>query len=118
MIRHPRKKAYAHLAWIRTLPSLVYDERIVEAAHIRYADILIGKRLTGMGEKPDDIWVVPLGVAAHRAQHSGSERAFWQRHGINPLIIAALLFVHSGDQAAGETIIRNARVIAPWSTAA
>jgi hypothetical protein len=95
--RHPRRKSEKHLAFIRSLPSLVYNDGTCEAAHIRYAEIMIGKRLTGMAEKPDDMWTVPLSSPAHREQHSMSERAFWARHGINPLIIAALLWTQSSS---------------------
>lgn len=109
MIRHPRKKLDAHLAWIRTLPSLVRGEGPVQAAHVRYAEIRYGKRLTGMGEKPDDCWTVPLAAEVHRIQHTGSEREFWAKHGIDPLLIAALLWVNTGDDIAAESIIANAR---------
>lgn len=114
MSRHPRKKLDAHLAWIRTLPSLVRGLGPVEAAHIRYADAAYAKRLTGMAEKPHDMWTVPLAADAHREQHSGSERAFWQRQHINPLVVAAFLWLHSGDDEAGALIIQNSRAIAPW----
>ncbi len=110
-MRHPRRKSEKHLAWLRTLPSLVRGEGPVEAAHIRYADFQRGKRQTGMGEKPDDMWAVPLAASAHRQQHSTSERRFWEAHGIDPILIAAFLWLHSGDNEAGRTIIANARAI-------
>lgn len=117
-MKRPREHNETHLAFIRSLPSLVRGNGPIEAAHLRYAEAAIGKPITGMAEKPHDCWTVPLCASAHREQHAGSERAFWQRQGINPLIIAALLFVHSGDEKAATTVVRNARSIAPWSIAA
>lgn len=113
MNRHPRRTSDKHLAFIRTLPSLVYphDPSPIEAAHVRYFEARYGKRLTGKAEKPDDCWAVPLGAAAHREQHSGSERAFWSRHDIDPLLVAALLWANTGDEQACRMIIANARSI-------
>lgn len=105
--RAPRKINSSHLAWIRTLPSLVPGEGNVEAAHVRYADPLYLKRGTGKGEKPDDKWVVPLCASAHRAQHTMNERQFWRERGIDPLRIALLLYAHSGNDLVGEEIARN-----------
>ena len=106
-----RRNLAGHLAWIRTLPSLLPGSLPVEAAHVRYADARYAKPLTGMQRKPDDIWVVPLAGDQHRAQHSIGERHFWHDHEIDPVVIAAFLFCHSGNDDAGRTIIRNARII-------
>ena len=73
-----------------------------------------GKRETGVAEKPSDCWVTPLTPAEHRKQHSMSEREFWKAEGIQPIVIAALLFANTGDDDAGQLILRNARTIAPW----
>ena len=119
MNRQPRRFFPAHLEFIRCLPSLVRANggfaSEIEAAHLRYADAKFAKRITGMGEKPSDCWTVPLTHEIHMSQHAaGDERGWWAKAGINPLVIAALLFAHSGDIEAGETIVRNARSIAPW----
>ena len=109
--KQPRQHDRGHLVWIRTLPSLVPGHDRVEAAHIRYADDRTGKRSVGMALKPSDKWVVPLAADQHRDQHSGSERDWWIAHGIDPVIIAALLYAHSGDDTAAQIVIRNARAI-------
>ncbi|TJW14332.1 MAG: DUF968 domain-containing protein [Mesorhizobium sp.] len=110
--KRPRKEDGAHLKWIRTLPCVVSGKRPVDAAHVRYADDAYGKRPTGGGEKPDDRWTVPLHRTLHTegpdAQHSGSERAFWAKHGIDPLRVALALYNVTGDDEQGELIIRNA----------
>lgn len=55
-----------------------------------------GKRSTGMGERPSDRWAVPLCPDCHLdgpdAQHKGSERAFWDRAGVDPFEVAAQLW--------------------------
>lgn len=109
--KKPRLKDAGHLAFIRTLPSLVPGREPVEAAHIRYADDTYAKRGSGLQQKPHDCWAVPLAADQHRLQHAGGERAYWERIGIDPIIIAAFLYAHSGDEKACIQIIRNARAI-------
>lgn len=109
--RRPRVKDEKHLAFIRTLPSLVPGREPVEAAHIRYADDTYAKRGSGLQQKPHDCWAVPLAADQHRRQHSMAERAFWEGVGIDPVLIAALLYAHSGDETAAIQVIRNARTI-------
>jgi len=106
--RRPRVEYAAHLKWIRTLPCIITKRPGVEAAHIRFADVTWGKHHPGQGQKPDDMWVVPLSPEKHREQHSMNERLFWQQQGIDPLKIALVLFVHSGDDEIAQTVINHA----------
>ena len=97
-MREPRRKSPTYLAWVRTLPCLVCkDSTATEAAHIRYGDPQAFKRPTGMGEKPDDRWAIPLCSRHHREQHSGSERKFWQDNDIDPVKTALALWVKWWD---------------------
>lgn len=108
--KQPRQHVETHLAFIRTLPCLITGVRGVEAAHIRYGDGQWGKRSTGMGEKPDDHWVVPLSPAMHREQHAfGNEALWWEKKGINPILVALALWRATGDEQAAENIIFHAR---------
>ncbi|AZO29296.1 DUF968 domain-containing protein [Mesorhizobium sp. M1B.F.Ca.ET.045.04.1.1] len=107
--KRPRKEDGAHLKWIRTLPCAITGRRPVEAAHVRYEDPAYAKRETGKAEKPDDRWSLPLSPEKHREQHSMAERAFWAKHGIDPLRVALALYNVTGDDEQGELIIRNAR---------
>jgi hypothetical protein len=107
--KRPRVKLEDHLQFIRTLPCLVTGRRPVEAAHIRYADMRLGKRGTGMGEKPDDQWVVPLSPEAHRDQHQHDEMAWWRSKGIDPVVVALALWKASGDEEVACEIIRRTR---------
>jgi hypothetical protein len=112
--RQPRVEDPKHLRWIRTLPCLISGQFGVEAAHVRYLDRRFNKRQVGLSEKPDDRWVVPLHHSHHRtgpdAQHSRGEREWWQRKGIDPVIVAAALFMWSGDDNAAHIIISTARL--------
>lgn len=104
-----RQKQDEHLVFIRTLPCLVTGRRPVEAAHIRFGDLRRGKYETGAGEKPHDMWTVPLHPVEHRKQHSMNERDYWTLAGIDSLAIAALLWLHTGDGDTCEQIIRSNR---------
>ena len=112
--KRPRQKSPVHLDWLRTLPCVVTGQQ-AEAAHIRFGSWQHGKRETGMGERPDDKWCVPLSPEEHRlgnrSQHTMSERRYWNEKGIDPVIIAALLWAVSGDTEAGQSICLNARII-------
>lgn len=112
--RHPRLEDPAHLEFIRTLPSLVRGEGPTEAAHIRFAAQHYGKRETGMAEKPDDCWTVPLCGEKHRwgkdAQHGMSEREFWDRRGIDVCAVAMALWMWSGDIERGLKIVHLAQL--------
>lgn len=112
--RQPRRKANAHLEWIRTLPCIITGQRgNIDAAHIRYGDLRYGKRSTGLGEKSDDRWTVPLHHDLHvgwsHSQHSAGEREWWSRQGVNPVIVALCLWGVSGDDEMAEAILRATR---------
>jgi hypothetical protein len=106
--RQPRQIDADHLAFVRSLPCCVCGNDIeTEAAHVRLAAARAAKREVGKGEKPDDIWTVPLCGKHHREQHTMSEDMFWRKYSIDPLAVAAFLALRSGDTEAGEQIVRN-----------
>jgi hypothetical protein len=109
--KQPRLKSDGHLKWLRTLPSLVPGDGPVEAAHIRYSDPRYAKPMVGMAEKPDDKWAIPLSASEHRRQHSMNERDYWDSVGIDPVIIAALLWCHTGDDEAAIQVISRAHTL-------
>lgn len=108
--KKPREHDGSHLEFLRGLPCLVcLDNTATEAAHIRYSDRRAAKVNAGVGQKPSDFWCVPLCGRHHREQHEmGDEEKFWGQEMIDPLFVALALYVNSGDQDAGETIIRAA----------
>lgn len=114
--KRPRVKKESHLSWVRTLPGLtdgVWGS--TEAAHVRMGSLAHGKRKSGLQEKPDDRWTVPLSREVHRRQHSMGEEAFWYDLDIDPLTVASLLWSASGDTDAALQIIAAARAGQfPW----
>ncbi len=107
--RKPRRHQVDHLAFIRGLPSVISGSRAnIEAAHVRYTDLRYGKSNPGTASKPDDCWAVPLTATEHREQHAhGDEPGWWKLKGVDPLDLATRLWAVSGDDEAGELIIRN-----------
>ena len=109
--RQPRVHDEAHLEFVRSLPCVACGNNIsTEACHIRHSDLRVAKRQVGIGEKPSDVWTVPMCGQCHRRQHEmGNERAFWQQVGIDPILIALALYAVSGDHERGCEIVANAR---------
>lgn len=103
-----RQKSDKHLDFIRSLPCVICgNNTATEAAHIRFADRRAAKRQTGMGEKPDDIWALPLCGEHHREQHSMGEREFWKVHERDPIFIALALHCAAGDYAKAQQVIES-----------
>lgn len=81
--RQPRVEDPAWLAMVRLMPCLVCGYPRSDPAHLRTAAPQYGKRQCGMGEKPDDCWVLPICRTHHREQHDrGDELAWWISRGI------------------------------------
>lgn len=99
----------AHLAFIRKLPSAVSGLLGCEACHIRTGSAVHKKKRTGLGQKADDSFTLPLRPDEHKAQHAGNEMDFWRSHGIDPFELAIKLYELSGDVTAGTEIIRKAK---------
>lgn len=117
MIAKPeRHRCPAHLRWVATIPCLVcsrgalprlaeweWENTVSQAHHLTHA------QPKARGLKAGDQWVVPLCVAHHDPNHSGSvhangaERAWWAMKGVDPLPIAEALWAAS--VAAGR--VRN-----------
>ena len=103
-------RAPDHLAWVRTLPSVISGQYGCEAAHISFADRRYGKPERAKGKKTDDRWVLPLTPDEHRtgpeAQHkTGAERNWWVGQGIDATTLANDLWRVSGDTEAATRII-------------
>lgn len=110
MIKRPRQHNEKHLQFVRGLPCVVCGNNVeTEAAHIRSGYRPAAKRPTGMAEKPDDAWTLPLCGRHHREQHEEGEMDFWKQHDIRPFEIAAYLWLASGDQERGEQIVEASR---------
>ena len=78
------------------MPSIISGQRPVHVAHVRYGEPARGKPPTGMAEKPDDMWVLPLTPDEHQfgadAQHKAGERDWWKKQGIDPIATCKALY--------------------------
>lgn len=97
----------AHLAFIRKLPSVVSGVYGCDPCHIRSGSALHRKKHTGMGQKPDDAWTLPLTREEHDKQHGMDELEFWRQHGIDPFDMAMKLYEVSGNIEAATRIISH-----------
>lgn len=98
--RDPRERDPKYLGWVATLPCIAcmvggIVKRGVQVAHLRASSLEYGKRETGKGEKPHDVWTTPLcpehHVNGNRSQHHVGEEAFWMGLGINPFAFCLAL---------------------------
>lgn len=93
----------------------------IHAAHIRGADALFRKPLTGMGIKPHWVWTMPLSPKQHVIQHANGENRYWTTMGYpwrsiteGPMAAALILEgFRSMDDVDGARAWLRARVGAP-----
>lgn len=91
----------SHLAAVRECPCLRCGlDGFSEPAHVRTNSGTFNKH-NGMGAKPSDKWSLPLCPSCHRidgdSQHEVGEAIFWDRLGLNPLLICEALHKVSPD---------------------
>jgi hypothetical protein len=114
-VKEPRRNDRFYLDWIRKLPCIITGQSAwgihgVHAAHIRYGDRTYAKPSAGTAEKPDDVWTLPLWWEKHEEQHNGSERLFWERHGIpDPLAICVRLYAVYPSEERALLVLEQAR---------
>lgn len=98
----------AHLAFIRTLPSVISGRSGCEACHLRAGNPDYRKKHTGKSQKPDDAWTLPMTPEEHRAQHDMNEVAFFRGRGIeDPWALCRELYAVTGDRAAALKVIKK-----------
>ena len=96
--KSPRQHATPYLKMVASLPCLLSGRIIgVQAAHIAYGSVTWDKHYTGMAEKADDRWTVPLCQELHlmntgSQHHHGHEELWWAQFGVDPLRVAHLLW--------------------------
>ena len=98
-----------HLDFIRQLPSVISGAYGCEAAHIRAGNPTYRKKRTGMQQKPDDCWTLPLTPSEHKEQHSINEMDFWREHNIDPFRLALDLYAVTGNNDRAREIIQAAK---------
>ena len=89
--RKPAKSA-TYLSWLHRLPCVITGRNDVEAAHVSFPAPRYGHYGRAKGRKASDRWALPLSADQHRAQHAMNEAAFWREAGINPHVIALVLW--------------------------
>lgn len=122
--RQPRKKDPKYLLMVKEMPCVICMLRgrlnsPCDAAHVRYGDPAWDKRPTGMAEKPDDKFCLPLCDGHHRnsneAQHNHGEREWWANMHIDPVKLCILLYEARDDANHCIQIIRSTTAIARQS---
>jgi len=82
-----RERDRDHLRFVAAQPCLVCGRTPSDPHHIKFAE------QQAMGRKVSDRFTVPICRLHHRELHRcGNERAWWQKQGMDPLIIAASLW--------------------------
>lgn len=96
------KKERDYVSWIHCLPCCVTGVYGVEAAHLSMAASEYGHYGRGRGTKASDRWILPLSPVKHRRQHDIGEDLFWRSAGIDPHILALVIYglwTEHGDAA-------------------
>lgn len=108
--RQPRERDEKHLRFIASLPCVLCARTDVQAAHVRYPDLTVGKPFTGGATKPDDKFTVPLCCNHHADQHAwGDEHGWWMKYEIDPIKLALALYCVSGDHCRATEILNSCR---------
>jgi len=85
-----RERDRDHLRFVAAQPCLVCGRIPSDPHHLKFAE------QRAMGRKVSDRFAVPICRLHHRELHrGGSEHAWWQRYGIDPLATAATLWGQS-----------------------
>lgn len=74
--------------------------------HLKAGLLFYGKRDTGGGEKASDKWTLPGCRRHHDEQHDMDEMEFWRSHGIDPHLLALILWGCTGNAMVAEEVIR------------
>lgn len=109
--KQPRIKCESHLDFIRSLSCCVClapppTGGSNDPMHLKAGSLFYGKRDTGGGEKASDKWTLPGCRRHHDEQHNMDEMDFWRQHGIDPHLLALILWGCTGNVMVAEEVIR------------
>jgi hypothetical protein len=104
-----RERDRDHLRFVAAQPCLVCGRTPSDPHHIKFAE------QRAMGRRVSDRFTVPMCRLHHRELHRrGNERAWWQKQGTDPLVVAASLWAktHAATPTTGlaDDIDRPANV--------
>lgn len=110
-VRTPRVKNDRHRQFIKQLPCICCLVEGVEIQaddpmHLRDGSRLHGKEPAGAGQTSDDRWTLP-GCRPHHNQEGGHEGKFWARFGIDPFLLALVLWGLSGRYYEACLVLRE-----------
>jgi ERF superfamily protein len=92
-----RERDRNHLRFVATQPCLICGRTPSDAHHLKFAE------RAAMGRKVSDKFTVPICRMHHRDLHKrGNERNWWEGQGIDPLPIAANLWLRSHADSVTE----------------
>jgi hypothetical protein len=101
--RTPRVHVRRHLVFVKSLPCIccLVEGREIQAddpMHIRTASLLHGTEGGAGAMTSDDRWTLPGCRPHHNDQHDeGAELAFWTGYGIDPHLLALVLWGLTGN---------------------
>lgn len=110
--RTPRVKDRGHLDFVKGLSCIccLVQGRVIPAddpMHLRSGSEMHGKEPEGGGRTASDRWTVPGCRHHHDQQHAmGSERNFWAMFGIDPFLLALVLWSVSGNDFAAINVLK------------
>lgn len=112
--RTPRVKVDSHRQFVKSLPCICcLIERGAEIQaddpmHLRDGSRLHGKEPAGAGQTSDDRWVLPGCRPHHNVEgHLGNEQAFWAQFGIDPFLLALVLWGLTGQYHQACLVLRE-----------
>ena len=103
-----RERDRNHLRLVATQPCLICGRTPSDAHHLKFAE------QPAMGRKVSDKFTVPVCRIHHRDLHKrGNERSWWEAQGIDPLPIAANLWLtsHSDELASNASDVDRATTL-------
>ena len=111
----PRVENRPHLNFVKSLICICClvggrgEVRADDPMHIRAGSALHGKPdAAGGGQTSDDRWTLPGCRQHHDEQHaSGDEVGFWRRYGVDPFLLALVLWGLTGDEWGALNAIRE-----------
>lgn len=112
-VRTPRVKNDRHRQFIKQLPCICclvegLEIQADDPMHLRDGSRLHGKEPAGAGQTSDDRWTLP-GCRPHHNEegHMGNELAFWRQFGIDPFLLALVLWGLSGRDYEARQVLRE-----------
>lgn len=109
--RTPRVKNDRHRQFIKQLPCICclvegLEIQADDPMHLRDGSRLHGKEPAGAGQTSDDRWTLP-GCRPHHNAEGGNEGAFWRSFGIDPFLLALVLWGLTGRYHEAEMVLRD-----------